>query len=366
MDIGIVGLPKSGKTTIFNAVTRGRAQVSAHTGPQAKPNMGVAKVADERLGFIGGIFKPKRQVPAEVTYVDIPTTPEGLGETRGISGEFLNELQRTDALMITVRAFEDPSVPHQGDGVDPFRDAETMLYELAFADLEILTRRLGRLSDQSKGAKPAEREAQNKEEALLERLKVDLESGVAVRDQGLDVDEARLLEGFQLLTAKPAIIVVNTGEAQLSDAQSLETRLAAEFPGPRVGSTALCGKLEMELAQMSESEEMEFRESLEIGESGLERMIKLSQDVLDLITFFTGNANEVRAWNIPRGTSAVEAAGKIHTDIQRGFIRAEVVGFDDLAECGSVSEARRRGVLRQEGKTYLVDEGDVVNILFNV
>jgi hypothetical protein len=241
-----------------------------------------------------------------------------------------------------------------------------MLYELAFADLEILTRRLGRLSDQSKGAKPAEREAQNKEEALLERLKVDLESGVAVRDQGLDVDEARLLEGFQLLTAKPAIIVVNTGEAQLSDAQSLETRLAAEFPGPRVGSTVLCGKLEMELAQMSESEEMEFRESLEIGESGLERMIKLSQDVLDLITFFTGNANEVRAWNIPRGTSAVEAAGKIHTDIQRGFIRAEVVGFDDLAECGSVSEARRRGVLRQEGKTYLVDESDVVNILFNV
>ena len=366
MEIGIVGLPMSGKTTVFNAVTKGKAQVAAHSGSKTKPNVGVAKVGDDRLDVLAGIYEPKRQVPAEVTYIDIPAMPEGLGETRGISGEFLNELQKTDALLVTTRAFEDPSVPHTGDHIDPFRDAETMLYELSFADLEILSRRLGRLEEQSKGAKPAEREVLNRERSLLEGLRGDLESGTAIRERDLSPEETRLLEGFQLLTAKPVIVVVNIGESQLSEASSLETRLASEFSAPQVGGMVLCGKLEMELAEMSAQEEQEFREFLEAGESGLERMMKLSQEILDLLTFYTGNQNEVRAWNIKRGTTVVEAAGKIHSDFERGFIRAEVVGFDDLAECGSPAEARRRGILRQEGKSYQVQEADVINILFNV
>ena len=366
MRIGIVGLPASGKTAIFNAVTRGKAEVAAYGAPQGKPNIGVAKVPDPRLDVLEGVFKPKRKVPAEVTYVDAPPSPEGFGATPGISGEFRNDLQSTEALLVVARAFEDPSVPVVGDGVDPFRAVETMAYELTFADLEVLERRMERIAQGLKGARAAERDTWNRERALMTRVKVSLEEGTAIRDQRFEGDEARLLEGFQFLTAKPLIVVVNVGEDQLSDLSSLETRLASEVSGHRVRATALCGELEMDLAQMDPAEECEFRRSLGLGESGLDRMIGLSYDVLDLVTFYTGNANEVRAWGVARGTTAVRAAGTVHSDFERGFIRAEVVGFDDLARCGSIAEARRQGLLRQEGKSYEVKDGDVINVLFNV
>ena len=366
MEIGIVGLPMSGKTTVFNAVTRGNAQVASHSGSKTKPNIGVAKVQDDRLDVLAGIYEPKRQVPAEVTYVDIPAAPEGLGETRGISGEFLNELQKTDALLVTTRAFEDPSVPHSGDDIDPFRDAETMLYELAFADLQILDRRLAHISAGFKGAKPQERENLNREQTLLRRLKDSLDAGTPVGEQSLSGDEARMLEGFQLLTAKPLVVAVNADESQISEAAAMEAKLTSAFNGPRIRTAVICGILEMELAQMEPEEEQEFRESLGVGDSGLDRMIRLSHEAADLVTFFTGNENEARAWMAPRDTTALQAAGKVHSDFERGFIRAEVVGFRDLDESGSIAEARRRGVLRQEGKTYLVQDGDVINILFNI
>ena len=366
MDIGIVGLPRSGKTTIFNAVTRGMAQAATHTGPQGKPNMGVAKVPDSRLDVLGDIFEPKRKTPAEVTYVDVPAASEGFETTRGISGQILNYLQRTDALLVVARAFEDPSVEAFEDTVDPSRDVETMAHELAFADLEILERRLARVAREFKGAKAPERESLNKEQDLLTRLKRDLETGIPIRDQRIGQDEVRRLEDFQFLTAKPLIVAVNIGESQLSDLPSLEDRLPSGFVGPRVRLATLCGKLEMELAQMEAAEEREFREALGLGESGLDLMIALSHDVLDLITFFTGNSNEVRTWTIARGSTVVEAAGRIHSDFERGFIRAEVVRFDDLVHSGSIAETRRRGVLRQEGKTYVVNDGDVINVLFNV
>ena len=366
MEIGIVGLPKSGKTTVFNAITRGRAQVTAYAGSQDKPNVGVAKVADHRLESLAGIFNCQRAVPAEVIYVDIPGAPEGQGQTGGISGQFLNHLQRTDALVVVARAFDDPSSQPVENGVDPFRDVEAMLYELAFADLEILDRRLGRLADQSKGAKAAEREALSREQALMERLKEGLEGSTAIRDQGLGQDDVRLLEGFRLLTAKPCIIVANVGEDQLSDAEKLKDRLSRDWAGTKVGAIALCGKLEMELAQMEPADEREFRETMDLGESGLNRVLTLSHEVLDLITFFTGNSKEVRAWPIAIGATAVEAAGKVHSDFERGFIRAEVVAFEELERCGSMAEARRQGVLRQEGRSYPVADGDVINILFNV
>ena len=366
MDIAIVGLPMSGKTTIFNAVTRGTAQVGVQTGGRGKPNLGVAKVPDGRLDTLAEIFNPKRTVSAEITYVDIPAPPEGLGSTRGISGEYLNDLQRADALFLVVRAFEDPSVAHVTGSVDPFRDVETMEYELVFSDLEILERRLGRVAEQFKGAKAPEREALNSEQALLSRLKEALEAGTPIRDQSLQQDERRQISGFQLLTAKPLIVVANVGEDQLPEPAAIEQRLSSQLAGSRVRATALCGKLEMELSQMEPSEEQEFRQSLELAESGLERMVRLSHDVSEVITFFTGNANEVRAWTIPEGTTALKAAGGVHSDMERGFIRAEVVKFDELQRCGSVAEARKQGVLRQEGKGYEVQEGDVINVLFNV
>ena len=365
MEIGIVGPPSSGKTTVFNAVTRGRAQVATYSGPQGKPNIGVAKVPDGRLDTLSEIFQPRRLVPAEVTYVDVPAGQEGAGETQGISGAHLNLLQRTDALLAVARGFDNPSVSRDG-GVDPFRDIETTLMELAIADLEIVERRDDRLSDSFKGAKAPERETLEKERSLLTRLKADLEGGLAIRNTSLTREEARGLEGFQFLTAKPVVIMVNIDEDQMAKAADVEVRLSSQYKGPEVRTVVLCGSLEMELAQMEPEEERELREGLGAGESGLDRMIRLSQDAGDLITFFTGNSNEVRAWTVPRGTAALKAAGRVHSDFERGFIRAEVIGSDDLADSGSMAEARKRGVLRREGKEYEVQEGDVLNILFSV
>ena len=363
MDITIIGLPNSGKTTIFNAVTRGAAEVASYAN---KPNLGVAKVPDERLIVLEGIYKPRRTVHAEVTYVDLPAAPEGFGESKGISGEYLNYLQRADALLIVARAFEDPAVPHVSDSIDPDRDVETMLYELAFADLEILDRRLARIQEGFKSAKTAERDSLTREQGLIQRVKSELEEGIHIRDQALSPDELKALVGFQLLTAKPIIVAVNLGEDALADLDSVEKQLSDRFSGPRIRVAALCGKLEMELAQMEPDDEAEFRRSLDAGESGLSRMIRLSYEVLDLVTFLTVGEDEVRAWPITRGTPAVSAAGTIHTDLERGFIRGEVVAFEDLERCRSIAEARKQGVLRQEGKTYVVKDGDIMHVLFNV
>ena len=365
MEIGIVGLPKSGKTTIFNALTRGAAQVDASGGSRADPNVGVVKVPDERLDVLTGIFRPKKTSPAEFTYIDVPIDVPAQ-QTPGISGLFLNRLQGADALVVVVRDFDDPAVPLVANGLDPGRDAQTMLEELALADLQILERRLARLADGFKGARAPEREILEKERSLLSRLMSDLEDGVAVRDQTFTPDDRRLLEGFQLLTSKPLIVIANVGESPLSDTVILEERLSSVTSGPRVGTAVLSGKLEMELAQMDEADEMEFRGALGAGDSGLGRIVELCHRVLDLVTFFTGNANEVRAWPVPDGTTALVAAGKIHSDLARGFIRGEVISVETLAECGGIPEARKRGVLRREGKGYLVAEGDVINVLFNV
>ena len=338
----------------------------SHGGHQGRPNVGMAKVPDRRLEVLPNVFKPKRTVQAEITYVDLPPPPEGFGKTKGVSGQFLNQMQLSDALVIVVRAFEDPSVHHPLDTLDPVRDLETILYELAFSDMEILSRRLERIADGFKGAKAQEREALNREQELLTRIQTLLEEGSPIRDQDIGVEEARALEGFRFLTAKPLIAVVNVGEELASDSTSLEEEVIAAVSGPRIRVTSVCGKLEMELAQLDEEEESEFRASMGLGEPALERMVLVSQDVLEQITFFTGNPNEVRAWTVDKGATALKAAGKVHSDFERGFIRAEVVSYEDLKDCGSVTEARSRGLLRQEGKAYQVAEGDVINILFSV
>ena len=363
MDVAIIGLPRSGKTTVFNAVTRGRVEVAAYSD---KPNIGVAKVSDPRLDMLAEVYQPKRVVPAEVRYVDLPSPPEGLGSTRGVSGQYLNLMQSADALLLVVRAFADPAVAAVVDRIDPLGDAQTMLLELAFSDVEIVERRLGRIDEGSKGARAAERVSLDREKELLGRVKEGLEAETSVRHQQLTSDEQRSLEGFQLLTSKPTVVVANIGEDQVDDASGLESELQDGLAGAGVGAAALCGQVEMELAAMDDDDEREMREGMGLRESGLDRMIRLSQDAAGLITFFTGNANEVRAWNVPEGASAVEAAGRVHTDFAKGFIRAEVIAAEALAAMGGPASARRQGALSQEGKSYTVREGDVLNILFNV
>ena len=361
MNVGIVGLPKSGKTTIFNAVTRGAVDLSIYATGDGEPNVGVAKIPDQRLDRLAGVFTPKRKVPAEIGYVDVPSAADGSAGL--VPPGSLNDLQRSDAIAVVVRAFEDPSVSHVEGGLGPARDAESALMELSFTDVDVLERRLSRIEEGFKGAKAPERDALRKESALVARVKGRLEDGTAVREQALTDDEATALGGFGLLTAKPAIVVVNVGEGQTDEAAALAERVAA---AAEVRAEAICGKLEMELAQMETAEEKELREGLDAGEPALDRMARLSHAVGDVVAFFTGNANEVRSWTVPRGTTALKAAGRVHSDLERGFIRAEVIGTPELVECGSIQEARARGLLRREGKSYVVQDGDVVNVLFSV
>ena len=365
MEIGIIGLPKSGKTTVFNALTRGKAQTDAYSSALA-PNIGVVKVPDPRLETLTKILKPKRTVPAEVTYIDIAAPLKGFGKGEGPGGQFLAYLSKVDALAHVIRVFEDARLPHPEGSVNPGRDVGTMNMELAFSDLAIIERRMERLQASLKGAKPQEREAISREQTLLDKIKSALEADTPVREQTLSENESKLLENFQFLTAKPMLLLLNIGEKQIPDATSLEDKFRSTYRSPNCEVAALCGKLEMELTQLDDVEAQEFRSALGVAESGLDRLIRLSYSLLGLISFFTTASGEVKAWTIRRNTTAQKAAGKIHTDMERGFIRAEVISHDDLIKCGSLAEARKRGLLRLEGKNYIVQDGDVVTILFNV
>ena len=359
MELAIIGLPRSGKTTVFQALTGGRGE----TAGAARVSLGVVKAPDPRLDALAGIFKPPKVVPAEVTYLDLPSATPGFGRSRGIEGQVLNQLSRADALVHVVRAFSNAGISQETGDMDPAGQIATMEMELAFSDLAILERRLERIDVSLKGARPQERETAQKEKELLTRVKEGLERERPVREQSLAAEERPLLEGFQLLTAKPLLVALNIGEAQLSEAAELE---AAVQKGSGCKAIALCGKLEAELAQLSEAEAQEFMAVMGIQESGRGRMIMLSYQTLGIITFFTAASSEVRAWSIQRDQTAPQAAGKVHTDMQRGFIRAEVVSYEAIVDAGSIAEARRRGVLRLEGKDYLVRDGDVINFRFNV
>lgn len=366
MAIGIFGLPRSGKTSVFNAVTRGQADPAAMRMGSNQPVVGITKVPDPRLQDLAAISKPKRIVPAEVEYIDVPAAPEGMGKTKGISGEYLNILQRCEALLMVCRSFDDPSVAHVDETIDPYRDVNNLEMELMFSDLIILERRTERIISQLRSAKVSERDALNRELDIISSIKQGLEGEIPVRQQDVPSQAIPILENFQLLSGKPLMIVFNLGEEHLSRTDEIETEMFAKLDRPNVGVAALSGKLEMELVQMSPDDEVEFRESLGAGEPGLDRMVRLSYGLLGLISFLTTGDDETRAWTIRRDTPAVDAAAKIHSDIQRGFIRAEVVSFDDLISAGSIPEARKRALLRTEGKTYIMRDGDVVNFLFNV
>jgi ribosome-binding ATPase len=366
MQIAIVGLAGSGKTTVFNTLTRGHAETGGFGGLTL--NVGVVKVPDERLDRLAEIFHPKKIVQADVTYVDLPAPPassEGHVGTEELPAEHLARLRDSDALLHVVRAFEDPSVPHPDGSVDPARDLERLDLEFILADLAMVDRRLDRLTTAGRHGTPAEREANEREEVILRKLKVGLDAGRPIRDSGLDPDEAKAVRGFRFLTEKPVLVLLNIGEGDIAAAPALVDRIAGSYGHEHALVEALSAKIEMELGELEPDEATAFMEELGIAESGLGRVIHLSYRLLGLISFLTAGPDEVRAWPVPDGSSAVDAAGAIHTDLARGFIRAETVAYDDLVTLGSLAEARKAGRLRSEGKTYRVRDGDVIEILFS-
>jgi len=355
IDIGITGLTKSGKTTVFNALTKGKADTES-----PGPHIGIAKVPEPRLQMLANMLQPKRVVPAEARYIDIGAP------LKAISGQLLTELTNVDAVINVVRAFADESIPHIEGSLDIDRDIATTNLELAFSDLAIIERRLGKIDTSLKGAKAPERQGLLREQDFLTKVKTDLEKEVPIRELSLTTDEARTIANYQFLTAKPLLIVVNIGEEQLPQAEPLENELNSHYSRPKCRLITLCGKLEMELTQLDNSAAEGFRAEFGMKESGLDRAIKLSYELLGLISFFSIASDEVKAWSIQDSTNAVKAAGKIHSDMERGFIRAEVISYNDLMKCGSLAEARKKGLLRLEGKSYIVKDGDVITFLFNV
>jgi len=366
MELGILGLPKSGKTTIFNALTKGKAETAAYSISTMAPNIGAVKVPDPRLKNLTAILKPERTVPAEVRYIDVGTSPKGFGKGEGIGGQFLAQLSKADALIHVVRVFADESIPHIEGSVDPERDITILDLELAFSDLSIIERRLEKIKTSLKGARAAERELALREQALLDKIKSALENNVPVREQKLNEQESKAIENFQFLSAKPILLLLNIGEEQLEETSYLEEQWHTQYRRPCSEVAVLCGKLEMELSQLSDAEAEEFQSSMGLPQSGADRAIRISYGLLGLVSFFSIASDEVKAWTVSKGTTVQKAAGKIHSDMERGFIRAEVIGHDDLMKCGSIAEARHKGLLRLEGKNYIVQDGDVVTILFNI
>ena len=366
MQIAIVGLAGSGKTTVFNTLTRGHVQTGGFGGLEL--HVGVVKVPDERLTRLAEIFRPKKVIQADVTYVDLPAPPassEGRIGTEELPAEHLARLRDADALLHVVRAFDDPALPHPAGSVDPDRDLEQLDLEFILADLAVTERRLERLRTSGRHGPPGEREANEREEAILGRLHEGLAAGRPIRDADLDQDEEKLLRGFRFLTQKPVLVLLNVGEAELSEAPDRVARLAAAYDHRRSLVDALSAKIEMELGELDAEEARAFMDELGIAASGLDRVIELSYRLLGLISFLTAGPDEVRAWPVPDGSTAVDAAGAIHSDLARGFIRAETVAYEDLLALGSMAEARRAGRLRSEGRTYRVRDGDVVEILFS-
>jgi GTP-binding protein YchF len=361
MDVGIVGLGQSGKTTVFNAVTRGKAQTGFGGGHE--PNIAVVKVPDKRLDTLTAMYKPKKHTPAEIRYVDFPA-----GFSReGPGAQLIGQLRTADALIHVVRAFDDPAVPHPDGSTDPARDIAALDLELAFADLALIERRLERLAAELRSQKAGERGAGEREQALLNRLKAALEAEQPIRALDLTEDEQRTIAGYRFLTQRPLLLVFNVGDDQVAERETLEAAWRTRYAQPHTEVAALCGRLEMELLDLTPEEATEYRRELGLEEeTGLDRTIRLSYALLGLISFFTVGPDECRAWTVEAGATAPRAAGKIHSDLERGFIRAEVIRYEDLVAAGSEAEAKKRGVMRTEGKTYVVQDGDVLHILFNV
>jgi GTP-binding protein YchF len=363
MDIAIIGLPQSGKTTVFNALTRGHSSPTGGGGPTAEMHVGVVKVPDARLGILAQMYQPQKVVFPEITYWDLPGE-EAATQSRGIGGRHRNTLQTADAYLLVVRAFTNPAVHHHLGDVDPGRDLAAMLDELALADLEVLERAVERQEDFIKKSKPAERQSMMRHLEALKKVKEGIDGGIPLRLQELASSDGEFAARYQLLTGKPVIVAFNTDESgpDITFSQlGLDSMQSSDM-----GQVSLCGRLEEDLGSMPEEEEHEFRQDLGLDDPATHRVIRVSYETLGLVSFLTIGDDEVRAWSVPAGLVAQEAAGTVHSDFERGFIRAEVIQFDDLVRCGGIAQCRKEGVLRVEGKTYPVRDGDVIDFLVNV
>jgi len=366
IEIGIVGLGSSGRTTIFEALAGKGADFAKPARDGMSAHVGMTRIDDPRLKTLTDILKPKKTVPISISYTDIGASLKGMVADKGIGGKLLGELSKVDALINVVRAFEDDNIPHSEGSIDIERDITTMNLELTFSDLAIMERRFERIETSLKGATATDRVAILREKTLLEKIKVNLEKDIPIREMTLSPEEIKALSSYQFLTAKPILMVVNIGEEQLDEVSTLEEKLNAKYQRPHCRVVAICGKLEKELAELDDETAESWRTEFGLTEPGVDRVIRSSYELLDLISFFTIASSEVKAWPVRNGTEAVKAAGKIHTDMERGFIRAEVIHFNNLEKCNDLQDARKRGLLRVEGKTYIVKDGDVITFLFNV
>jgi GTP-binding protein YchF len=351
MEIAIIGFPNSTKTTIFNALTRGKEETNAVPSTKLEVHTANVTVPDPRVGILSAMFRPRKTIYAQVTYNDIAGMGRGMSRQSGLAGSLANLLSASEALMHVVRAFEDDTVPTASGAVDPQRDVADMDTELILADLILVERKLERM------AKEAKRGDAGEEMPLFQKLKACLESEKPIRDLELTPEERKQLRGYGFLSAKPMLIVVNVGEDG-------DEAAAGQFRYEHKDSAVIGvrGRLEAEIAQLDADEAQAFLQEYGISEPSLNRVIRASYQLLGLQSFFTVGEDEVRAWTIRRGAPAVEAAGAIHTDLARGFIRAEVVAYDDMDACGSMAEVKARGLFRLQGKDYIVQDGDILNI----
>ena len=362
MQVTIVGLPGSGKTTVFNALTGGHAETGGYSGGRASPNVSVVKVPDERVDRLADLFKPKRTVHADVTYVDV-AIPAGAAREGTVNPDVLAQVRNADALLHVSRAFDDPAITV---AADPWRDVADLDLEFTVADLAVIEKRLEKLTTQARHGSQAERDQAQREEELLRRIEPHLTDGKPIRSFPLTDDEEFLLRGYRFLTQKPVLVVLNIDEGRLAEAAALEGAGRDLYAEPESDVAALAAKIEAEIGELPEDDARLFMDDLGIAEPSRGRVVRLTYALLGLFSFFTAGEDECRAWTLRRGSTAVDAAGAIHSDLARGFIRAQVIGYEELLDAGSMAEARKRGTLRQEGRDYMVADGDVIEVLFNV
>lgn len=365
MKLGIVGLPNVGKSTLFNSLTKAGAESANYPFCTIDPNVGIVAVPDQRLKVLGDLYASEKVVPASIEFVDIAGLVKGASKGEGLGNQFLSNIREVDAILHVVRCFEDPNIIHVEGSVDPLRDIETINLELIFADLEVIERRLSKVGKVAKSDKAYAKEAE-----LLTQLKELLEQGkLAKTYQPEEEEEVQLIESFHLLTSKPVIYAANVKESELSldGADNPQVALVREYAQKENSEVfVICAQIEQEIAELEEEEKKQFLEELGIAESGLEKLIRASYRLLGLISYLTAGPKETKAWTIQKGTKAPQAAGKIHSDFERGFIRAEIVTYENLVECGSFNAAKEKGLVRSEGKDYVVSDGDVVLFRFNV